>query len=241
MRDSDRLKNELTAQYPCRVELHLHTKPASDCAQVPTEEALTLFAQSGYSAVCFTNHLMTGYVKKRGGPQGYMDFIMAEYENACKIGEALGMRVYLCCEIRFENEAFNDFLLYGLDSELLWKAINSVDGTVAEYVHNVKDKRTFLTQAHPFRNGMYRENPELLDGIEAYNLHPNHNNRTLYAVKWADEEKKNITIGTDYHDPGNHNLCATRFRDLPEDSFDVARRLFEKNYIMEIGSTLILP
>lgn len=234
-------KEELFGEYPYKIELHLHTMPASTCGKVPTEEAMRVFGESGYNAVCFTNHLTKSYVKRHGGGKKYFKFIMAEYENAVKCAQNYGMRVYLCCELRFEKESFNDYLLYGLDEKLLTNAINSVDGTLQNFVENVKDPRTFLVQAHPFRDGMDRVDPNLLDGVEAFNMHFNHNNRPAHARRWADEAKKPVTMGTDFHDPDEHDYCATRFKTLPADSFGVADVLRSGEYIMQVGSSVILP
>ena len=85
--------------------------------------------------------------------------------------------------------------------------------------------------------------PELLDGIEVYNLHPGHNSRVAVASAYAKENGKDIiTIGTDYHHPGHEGLTALRSNILPEDSFGLAEILKSKDYIFEVAdNNLIIP
>ena len=47
---------KLKKQYPVRIELHAHTKPASSCGDVPTEEVLRIFKDDGYDGIAITNH-----------------------------------------------------------------------------------------------------------------------------------------------------------------------------------------
>ena len=105
-------------------------------------------------------------------------------------------------------------------------------------------KSVFL-QAHPFRDGMEEVDPKLLDGIEIFNMHPEHRSRNALANIYAKKNKMNIVIaGSDFHSLRGRDLSvsAIRTRKMPEDSFEFAGILKSKDYLIEIGNnSLIFP
>ena len=100
-------------------------------------------------------------------------------------------------------------------------------------------------QAHPFRDGMVLADPTILDGIEVFNLHPNHNSRVGIAALYAKENNfPVITAGSDFHhkDRKHEGVAALRARYLPEDSFGLASLLKSGDYLFEAGrNNLIIP
>ena len=50
------LKETLKQQYPYRTELHAHCSPASPCGDLPPEEVVRIFHESGFSGLALTNH-----------------------------------------------------------------------------------------------------------------------------------------------------------------------------------------
>ena len=98
-----------------------------------------------------------------------------------------------------------------------------------------------ILQAHPFRNGMEHVDPALLDGIEAFNMHPGHNSRVAIAAKYAKKEGLLMTAGTDYHHPGHEGCAAILTREPLKDSHDIVKVLKAKDYILEVGGCVVLP
>ena len=87
---------------------------------------------------------------------------------------------------------------------------------------------------------MERGFEQFLDGVEAFNMHPNHNSRVALAMKYADEHGKIATAGTDYHHIGHDNLCATRSSVLPENEAELVSLLKSGNFIYEISGKVVV-
>ena len=90
---------------------------------------------------------------------------------------------------------------------------------------------------------MIRREPELLDGIEVFNMHPHHNSRVAQTAQYAAAVPFAIkTVGTDYHHATHEALSALRAKQMPENSFDIAAVLRSGEYVFEIGGdTIVLP
>lgn len=228
---------EIRKLYPCRLELHAHTKPASPCAEIPTEEVLRIFKDDGYDGICITNHL---YDHPEMGTEKYAEFYRAELLNAIELGEKVGIKVYAGAELRFIKENNNDYLFYGYDPNDLYYICQLLKGTLADFVKTYKTNEMLLLQAHPYRNDMVREYGEYLDGYEAFNMHPNHNSRVALATRLANEQGKIKTMGTDFHHPNHDNLCATRATYLPKDEKELIRLIKSQNLVFEIGDKIVL-
>ncbi len=231
----DELIEKAKESYPYRIELHAHTSPASRCSQVSPEEEIAVFKNAGYDGIAITNHLYTKENKK-----DFLDIYRGDYHKAYETGEKLGMKVYLGAELRFLNENDNDYLLFGFDISQLEEIYDATDGTRESFVKNVKTDKMFLLQAHPFRDDMKRGYEEYLDGVEAFNMHPNHNSRVALAMKYARENGKIATTGTDYHHPGHEGLCATRAPKLPKNEAELVNLLRSGDFILEVSGKIVL-
>lgn len=236
------VKDQLLKQYPYRIELHAHTYPVSGCSRILPEEMPALLSAKGYDAVVITDHFM---LHTDGTPADEaLDFYLSGYEKAKEAAQKYGLRVFLGAELRFTENA-NEYLLFGVDREILKKCYEYLDKGVERFRKEVALPNSVFLQAHPFRNGLTRADPALLDGIETFNMHPHHNSRVAMAEKYAVEHNIAIrTVGTDLHekDEGHEGLCALRVAAMPEDSFDIARILRSGEYIFEIaGQSIILP
>lgn len=238
------IKKNLEETYKYKIELHAHTYPASSCSEVSPEEVIKIFHEAGYNGVAITNHFHSNLFKsyyKLKNKKEILNKFLSDYYRAEEEGCKLGVNVYLAAELRWSDINDNDYLIYGIDEKILSDIFDYINTTPEKFYRDCKSEKSFFIQAHPFRTGLERENPAVLDGIEVFNMHPNHNSRIAFAEKHADEYGKIKTIGTDYHHKGHHGLCFTRMKNLPENSFELAAELKRNDFIMQVGSSLILP
>ena len=237
-----KLKNELSQRYPYRIELHAHTKPASVCSEISPKELVDTYKALGYHGMVVTNHFVYQYDSM--SKEEYLDFYLQDFEETEKCGEEQGMKVYLGAEIRF-TDSCNDYLVFGVDRNLLSEIYDLLPFGIENFRKQLKMPDSVFVQAHPMRNGCEPVDPSLLDGVEVYNMHPGHNSRVgLAALYTGKKENLIVTAGSDYHHPKkNHEgLAAIRTTHLPNDSFELAGLLRNKNYLLEIaGNHFIIP
>lgn len=226
-------------KYRYKTELHLHTSPASGCSEIPPELAVELYADLGYHSIVICNHFYDG-MRFREDKQQCIDAYLADYDLAVEAGKKYGVNVILGCEIRFTENA-NDYLLFGIDRDFLDFAYESLDMGIEEFSKQFRDDGRLLIQAHPFRNGMTEVAPEYLDGIETFNMHPNHNSRVALASKYAKKHNLIPTTGTDFHHPGHEGMAALLTQIEIETSHDIVDVLRSGDYIFEIGGSILLP
>lgn len=236
------LKSEILSQYKYQIELHAHTCPVSGCSQVTPKDMVDTYKSLGYDGVVITNHFM--YQHNRVTKEEYVDFFIRDYEQAKTYGDEVGLKVYFGAEIRF-TEWDNDYLIFGIDKEMLSEIYDLLPHGIENFRKTYAMPDSVFIQAHPMRDGMKLYDPSLLDGIEVFNLHPNHNSKVGLASVYAKENNIPIIIaGSDFHHPNrNHEgLSALRATYLPEDSFELAKVLKAGDYLLEIGrNNIIIP
>ncbi len=237
--DTKTLKANLIQEYKYRIELHAHTSGASSCSQISPEMMANKYAELGYDGIVITNHFI--YHDKTDKKE-YIDKYLNDYELTKNYGEKLGLTVLLGAEIRF-TENVNDYLLYGVDADMLYYIYDLLPYGVENFRREFKSEKSVFLQAHPFRDNMTAVDGKLLDGVEVFNMHPGHNSRIGLASRYAMENKLDIiTAGTDYHNPGRDGLAALRCKVLPNDSFAVATLLKSRDYLLEIArNNIIIP
>lgn len=226
-------------QYTFKTELHLHTSPASGCSEIPPEKAVEIYAALGYDSVVVCNHFYPG-MRFVDDKETCIREYLADYDKAVETGKRLGVHVILGCELRF-TENNNDYLIYGIDKDFLPWAYDRLAVGVEAFSKEFRSDEHMILQAHPFRNGMEHVDPALLDGIEAFNMHPSHNSRVAVAAKYAKKEGLLMTAGTDYHHPGHEGCAAILTREPLKDSHDIVKVLKAKEYILEVGGCIVLP
>lgn len=234
------LKKYLTEKYPYKIEMHAHSYPSSWCSEVSPEDLVRHYKERGYHAVVLTNHLHLKVVPDR---QVAVQSHINDFQKAQQAGKDLGITVLLGAEIRFMENG-NDYLLYGVNEEILYKAFDSLNGTLAEFRENVNLENTLLIQAHPFRASCQIADSGLIDGLEVINLHPHHNSNVHLGMIHAKEHPELIrTAGSDYHHdkPGHCGTSAMRFPVLPKDSFELAELLRRRDYLIEVLDTIVVP
>lgn len=227
------MKEHIFKQYPYRIELHAHTNPASACSHLKPEELVQLYHEKGYDGVVITNHFDPG--KLSLGKAEAVAVLLRDYHAAKDAANKCGMKAYLGAELRFQ-ENVNDYLIYGVDEDLLGVFYDYIPTDVETFRKEVTLPNSVFLQAHPFRSGMVLCGAELLDGMECLNLHPRHNSAVGLATQYAYQKDLAIKIaGGDCHDMGDHGLAALRTKILPEDTFQLAQILKTGDYVFEIG------
>lgn len=240
--DIKALKNDLLKEYRYRTELHAHTSPASSCSEIAPEDVVAIYKDLGYDAVTIANHFSFGY--QDSDKQTVLDRFFGDFEKAQKKGEGIGIKVILAAEIRFtEND--NDYLIYGVTRKMMEEIYDLLPFGVENFRKTYSMPDSVFLQAHPFRNGMERVDPAILDGIEVFNLHPNHNSKIGLAAVYARENSYSIvTAGSDFHHPNrNHEgVSAILSKTLPTESFDIVDILRSGDYLLEAGRNhIIIP
>ena len=98
----------------------------------------------------------------------------------------------------------------------------------------VHEAGALIYQAHPFRIGMTVTDPELLDGVEVYNGHGDHNSRNSVAYKWAELHSLRKLSGSDFHGNITMEPGGVYFEEYLTDSKQVAKALREGKYSLKI-------
>ncbi len=226
-------------EYRFKLELHAHSSPASTCSEIPPELLVENYSDLGYNAVVLTNHFTAEHILQ-GNFEVLVDEYLEDYLHAKKRGDELGLNVILGAEIRF-LENCNDYLVYGINrDELLRICEFFAYGEIKDFYTGFKNDKNVIIQAHPLRNGIELVEQEYLDGIEAFNMHPNHNSRVGVAAGIARERGQLLLAGTDYHHPGHEGIAAMKSRVLPSDSYELAQLLKSRDYYFEIGGCTLL-
>lgn len=229
-------KNILT-EYPFTTELHAHTNPASFCGDFPANEAVDFYSASRVNTLAITNHfnseLTVGDIREN--VKRYLE----DYHLAKETAKD-GINVVLGIEIRFDGSN-NDYLVFGIEeSELQYYAELTPYG-IENFYKQAKNDRNLIIQAHPFRNGVTLAPLDFIDGIEAYNLHPNHNQRNARAVQYAKRNDLLVTGGSDFHHIGHHALCLMRTKKELKTSFDVATAIKTRDVVFDCSGSIIIP
>lgn len=239
MNNSKTVAEEFKKLYPCRIELHAHSHPASGCSEVPADELVTTFHNAGYDAIAITNHLISDEEHSSSKEKAIEKFKKDLY-LAQETGAKLGIKVYAGAELRFYKHSDNDYLFYGYTLDELPEIYDYLNTNLETFVKECKKESSLLIQAHPFRSGMIRMDSSLLDAIEAFNVHQNHNSRVAVAAKYAAAEGKIMTVGSDYHHPGFEGISATRTKILPKDEAELISIIKSDDFLIEIGGRILL-
>lgn len=238
-------KQELLNTYKYKIELHAHSMPASQCCNCPPERFLEVYSEMGVDAVCLTNHYYkNSYIFTDKSKKECIDAYLDDYEKLKVAAQAYGIKILLGCEIRFADNN-NDYLMFGVNRDILEEAFDYLGGTLEEYRKSVSLPDTLFVQAHPFRDNMVTVDPKLLDGMETMNFHPHHNSRNSVSAAYAKANGIKIcTGGSDFHHdkPFHPAALVMLSKTLPEDSFKLAKILKENDYLFKLGDNhIIIP
>ena len=123
---------------------------------------------------------------------------MHGYYKACEAAPER-FTVLLGMELRFFHENENDYLVYGLDEEFLYKHKDFDQLGIRKFGEFARKHGLLVAQAHPFRYGMTVTRPEYLDAVEVYNGHAGHEANNVMAAHWAQLHGLIPLSGSDYH------------------------------------------
>lgn len=179
-----------------KYELHCHTGCVSRCGRVEPEEIVKLYKEKGYNGIVVTDHYSPMTFDRNWCPQKQIDFYLSGYRRM-KAVAGDGFTVLLGMELRHYFTA-NDYLIYGIDEDFLYKAGNLMKVWEKDVYALAKSRGYLVYQAHPFRTGIRRCNPDYIDGVEVYN------GKTVKqqndeAYDWAKTNNKLMVSGSDFH------------------------------------------
>ena len=225
-------------KYIYKTELHCHTSPSSTCADFSVEETFKLYSEAGYTSICLTNHFQ---YNASGNYSDTIEALLSDYNKAVELSKEYSITPIFALELRFNEGNANDYLFYGTNPNEIEKIEKFLCGSLENFYKNYKNQNNILLQAHPFRDKNFPANPDFVDGIEVFNLHPGHNSRIGLAAKHAQKYGKIVTAGTDFHHAGHHCLSAMLTKEPITDSFELARILKSGDYMLSISGILIDP
>lgn len=185
-----------------KYEMHCHTGTVSRCGRVAPEEIVKLYKEKGYSGIVVTDHYspLTFKPSRLACPQKEIDFYLSGYR---RMKEAAGddFTVLLGIELRHYFTA-NDYLIYGIDEDFLYNGGNLMKMWEKSVLERANAKGFIVYQAHPFREGIRRCNPDYINGVEVYNGKSTREQNNK-AFEWAKKNNKLMISGSDFHTPKN--------------------------------------
>lgn len=187
-----------------RYETHLHTFPVSKCAKATVRENLEFYKKAGYDGVFITNHFIDCNINydKTAPYEELIRFFFSDYEEALKVGQELGLKVFCGAEFGYKG---SDFLVYGLDQEWFLAHPELMELKKSKQLELLAEHGAFIVHAHPFRDSSYIDHirlfPKQVHGVEIYNA-----NRTEFenemARQYAINYQKLPFAGSDNHKAG---------------------------------------
>lgn len=183
-----------------KYELHCHTGCVSRCGRVESEKIVQLYKEKGYSGIVVTDHYSPMTFSPNPLPQKQIDFYLSGYR---RMKEAAGddFKVLLGIELRHYFTA-NDYLIYGVDEDFLYNSGNLMKLWEKQVYEICKSRGYLVYQAHPFRVGIRRCNPDFIDGVEVFNGKTDKQMNDK-ALEWARENNKLMVSGSDFHTEKN--------------------------------------
>lgn len=184
-----------------RYETHCHTSPVSACGQVSVRDTLQFYKSMGYDGVFITNHFLDGNIgiDWNHSVEEKLDFYFSDYEEGVKIGEEIGLKVFLGVEMSYGG---TDFLVFGLDKKWWMEHSEVLEERKSRQLPYLMKEGALVVHAHPFREASYIDHirlfPRGVEGVEVLNAE-----RTDFENKMADLYADSYgfvkTAGSDNH------------------------------------------
>ena len=187
-----------------KYEMHVHTAECDICAHVAAKDIVRMYQQKGYSGLVITDHYFAMSFDwfaddlTEGTHCEFVDRWLCGYREAKKEGDKIGMTVLLGAEVRLDGPNINDYLIYGIDEDFLFRAPYLNRLSSLQELISVLPENACVVQAHPFRDNMTVQSPDLLFGIEVNNggTEPFRND---LARTFAAHYGKPMLSGSDFH------------------------------------------
>ena len=184
--------------------MHVHTAECDICAHVAAKDIVRMYQQKGYSGLVITDHYFAMSFDwfaddlTEGTHCEFVDRWLRGYREAKKEGDKIGMTVLLGAEVRLDGPNINDYLIYGIDEDFLFQAPYLNRLSSLQELISVLPENACVVQAHPFRDNMTVQSPDLLFGIEVNNggTEPFRND---LARTFAAHYGKPTLSGSDFH------------------------------------------
>lgn len=209
-------------------EMHMHTDEVSPCGKVPARDGVRLYHQLGYNGVCITDHFTSGFFEALGDMpwNKKVEVYLQGYHQARSEGEKLGIHVILGMEYLLPSSC-DDILIYGFDEDFLYNHEKMYLLEEESLKALAKAHDLLLIQAHPFRKQITRTYDDLVDGFEAFNGNPRHDSVNERAERYARDFGGIVLSGSDFHRPEDAGTGGIYLKQLPTDSFELAKLLRE--------------
>ncbi len=225
--------SKITENYRYTTELHAHTYPVSACGDFSPAEVVEIYKAVGVRSIVLTNHLTPNNCNE--GVEYYLnDYRLAKEAAGNEINVILGV------ELRF-TENINDYLIYGVCENDISSFIELIPYGIENFYKEAKNDRNVIIQAHPFRKDIVRAPIGSIDGIESFNMHPNHNGKVAVAARYARDNDLLVTAGTDFHHENHEAMCLMRTTTEMKDSYDVAKAIKSKDIVFDCSGHVIIP
>ncbi|MBQ4601752.1 MAG: PHP domain-containing protein [Clostridia bacterium] len=227
-------------------ELHFHTQETSHCAKVPAVAGIRAFKEHGYECVVVTDHLNRSYYKEfYDGTLSYKDATdkwLMGYRTAKAEGDKLGVKVFLGCELDFDNGiAKNEYLVYGMTEEMFYEHSELWTLDEKSFKEFADSHGLFVAQAHPFRPWCKPCPAEHLHGVEVFNSHPRHDQRNHLAMEmWLTSDLIPL-CGSDYHEADAVRGCGVDLVRDAESIQDIIAMLRKKEFRLVLPGEYTCP
>ncbi len=221
-------------------ETHLHTSEVSCCGKLTAAEMIERYHKAGYHTVFVSDHLSAGHLSRFGDVswEEKIELFFSGYENAKKVGEALGMVVLPAAELHL-YEGPNHYLLYGEMKEFLKSLPELHSMAIKEFSPLARRHGITIVQAHPYRDRKCHPTPELVDAIEAVNSNPRHENYDEESFACARAHGLPVTAGSDAHRPEDIAGSAVLTEEKISSTEDYIRLLLDgKLQLMKWGKAI---
>ena len=186
-----------------RFEMHAHTSECDKYAGLSGAELVRSYDEAGYRGIVITDHYFSLFYDwfadelAEADHRRIIERYLRGYYAARNEAEKRNFTVLCGAEVRFDH-TINDFLVYGLEEEDLFRLplLNRLRN-VEELVETLPD-HAVVVQAHPFRDNMTVMSPTALFGIEVHNGGTDPF-RNQMARMYAEHYGKAMTSGSDIH------------------------------------------
>lgn len=223
-----------------KTDPHVHTSDISLCAHLRSDLMAEAYHKAGYKTIFITEHLAKLFCSFLGDLpwEDKVTIFLSSYQRAKVKGEELGLNVIMGAEISFENIP-NDYLVYGITKEFLLGCPDVYKMGIDAFSKYARENGVFVIQAHPCRDGVCYPTIDYIDGVEAYNTNPRHENFTEKTLKFAQDNNLYVTAGSDAHRSADVGTSAILTDFEIKTAEDYINTIKNGNYRIELNGVII--